>query len=119
MTNKDKSFLYKVNGEEGDYRNGKIKAIAFYYGKKNQHRIIAEECNELAKEALKGIRNNFSNKSELTEEIADVLIMINQVIELNEIDRFEIYNIMDNKLERQIERIKEEIGAKNEAERKS
>lgn len=113
MTKKEERFLKLVKNMGRHYRREKIKAIAFYYGKANQHRIIAEECAELAKEALKGIRNNYSNKAELSEEIADVFIMINQAIELNRLESGAIMYMVDQKLDRQIERIKAEIEAKN------
>ena len=44
----------------------------------------------------------------VTEEIADVLVMLTQFIEYYDINTWDITDIMEQKIERQLERIKEE-----------
>lgn len=85
-----------------------VKTIIDYYGKEPQHRQLAEECAELAKEALKGIRCNYSNRDALIEELADVEIMIWQMKIAHNITPQEVGMVMMDKLKRQIRRIEGE-----------
>ena len=84
----------------------RIKKIADYYGIKRQLHQLAEECSELAVEASHSARKGTTVK--IIEEMADVLIMIEQVIYLAEIDMCDIEDCINYKLDRQLERIKEE-----------
>lgn len=84
----------------------RIKTIADHYGLKKQMRQLAEECSELAVEASHSARKGTTVK--IIEEMADVMIMMEQVIYLAEIDRCDIEDFIQYKLERQIGRIKEE-----------
>ena len=85
----------------------RIKTIADHYGIKKQLRQLAEECSELAVEASHSARKGTTVK--IIEEMADVLIMIEQVIYLANIDKCDIEDCIDYKLGRQISRIKENI----------
>lgn len=84
----------------------RIKKIADHYGIKRQMHQLAEECSELAVEASHSARKGTTVK--IIEEMADVLIMIEQVIYLAEIDMCDIEDCINYKLDRQLERIKEE-----------
>ena len=84
----------------------RIKTIADHYGIENQMRQLAEECSELAVEASHSARIGTTVK--IIEEMADVLIMMEQVIYLAGIDRKDIYECIQYKLDRQMKRIKEE-----------
>ena len=84
----------------------RIKKIADHYGIKRQLHQLAEECSELAVEASHSARKGTTVK--IIEEMADVLIMIEQVIYLAEIDMCDIEDCINYKLDRQLERIKEE-----------
>ena len=84
----------------------RIKTIADHYGIKKQLRQLAEECSELAVEASHSARKGTTVK--IIEEMADVLIMIEQVIYLAGIDKCDIEDCIDYKLGRQITRIKEQ-----------
>ena len=84
----------------------RIKTIADHYGIKKQLRQLAEECSELAVEASHSARKGTTVK--IIEEIADVQIMIEQIIYLAKIDRCDIEDCINYKLDRQIKRIKEE-----------
>ena len=85
----------------------KVKQIADFYGLKNQLKQLAEECCELSVESLHYIRERGATER-LSEEIVDVLIMIQQIIYLlrNDVEKLEKY--ADFKLDRQLSRIKRE-----------
>ena len=85
----------------------KKKKIADYYGLKNQLKQLVEECSELSVEALHYIRER-GGTERISEEIVDVLIMINQIIYLlkNDVEKLEKY--ADFKLDRQLGRIERE-----------
>ena len=84
----------------------RIKTIADHYGIKNQMRQLSEECCELAVEANHSARKGTTVK--IIEEIADVQIMIEQIIHLAEIDRCDIQDCINFKLDRQIKRMEKE-----------
>ena len=85
----------------------RIKTIADHYGIKEQLRQLAEECCELAVEANHSARKGTTVK--IIEEIADVVIMMEQIIYLVGIDRKDIDEVIDYKLNRQLERIGKEV----------
>mgnify|MGYP003533033289 CR=1 FL=1 len=85
----------------------KIRTIADHYGLSNQLMKTVEELNELSIECAKSwgkkeIRDN------LISEVADVLVMITQIIYLGKIEWKEVEDVMKYKVDRQIQRIKEE-----------
>lgn len=84
----------------------KLQMIADHYGIKKQLRQLAEECSELAVEASHSARKGTTVK--IIEEIADVQIMIEQIIYLAKIDRCDIEDCINYKLERQMKRIEAE-----------
>ena len=84
----------------------RIKTIADHYGIKKQLRQLAEECSELAVEASHSARKGTTVK--IIEEIADVQIMIEQIIHLAKIDRCDIEDCINYKLNRQMKRIEKE-----------
>ena len=83
----------------------RIKTIADHYGIKKQLRQLAEECSELAVEASHSARKGTTVK--IIEEMADVLIMMEQVIYLAGIDKCDIEDCINYKLDRQMKRMKE------------
>ena len=84
----------------------RIKTIADHYGIKKQLRQLAEECSELAVEASHSARKGTTVK--IIEEIADVQSMIEQIIHLAKIDRCDIEDCINYKLDRQMKRIEKE-----------
>lgn len=84
----------------------RIKTIADHYGIKKQMRQLAEECSELAVEASHSARKGTTVK--IIEEMADVLVMMEQIIYLAKIDRCDIQDCINFKLDRQIGRIQKE-----------
>lgn len=84
----------------------KLRMIADHYGIKKQLRQLAEECSELAVEASHSARKGLTVG--IIEEIADVEIMIEQIIHLAKIDRCDIQDCINFKLDRQMKRIEAE-----------
>ena len=84
----------------------KVKKIAAHYGIKNQLRQLAEECSELSVESSHSARKGTTVK--IIEEMADVMIMIEQVIYLAKIDKCDIEDCINYKINRQLKRIEEE-----------
>lgn len=84
----------------------RIKTIADHYGIESQLHQLAEECSELVVEASHSARKGVTVK--IIEEMADVLLMIEQVIYLANIAIDDINECIQFKIDRQLERIKEE-----------
>ena len=84
----------------------RIKTIADHYGIEKQLHQLAEECSELAVEASHSARKGVTVK--IIEEMADVLLMMEQVIYLANIAIEDIDECIQFKIDRQLERIKEE-----------
>ena len=84
----------------------RIKTIADHYGIKKQLRQLAEECSELAVEASHSARKGTTVK--IIEEMADVEIMIEQIIYLAKIDKCNIEDCINFKLDRQMKRMEKE-----------
>ena len=80
--------------------------IADHYGIEKQLHQLAEECSELAVEASHSARKGVTVK--IIEEMADVLLMMEQVIYLANIAIDDINECIQFKIDRQLERIKEE-----------
>ena len=85
----------------------KVKQIADFYGLKNQMKQLAEECCELSVEALHYLRER-GGTERISEEIVDVLIMIQQIIYLLRNDTEKLEKYANFKLDRQLGRIKTE-----------
>ena len=85
----------------------KVKQIADFYGLKNQLKQLAEECCELSVEALHYTREK-GGTERISEEIVDVLIMIQQIIYLLRIDVEKLEKYSEFKLNRQLSRIRKE-----------
>ena len=84
----------------------KVKRIADHYGLMSQLKQLAEECSELSVEALHYTRKG--RKERLFEEMADVLIMIQQVIYILGCGHEDIEKYAEFKINRQLKRIEEE-----------
>ncbi len=94
--------------------------IISHYGVNAQQRQLAEEVFEL-QEAITTheLKNSVSyeiplteiveTKEHIAEEIADVLVLLFQFNEYYGLDIDDISKIMDNKIKRQLERIKNEV----------
>lgn len=77
--------------DEQDKRRAIYHAALDTYGKEAQTRMVFEEMAELQKELCKNARGA-DNRTSIAEEIADVQIMLEQMIELyNCAELVEIY----------------------------
>ena len=85
-----------------------IGQIAEHYGKKAQSMQACEECAELIQAVSKLTRGVTEMRIlALVEEIADVRIMMSQLMQLYGIPEAEVSECIDEKLKRQLERIRE------------
>lgn len=91
----------------------KLRAVADRYGFEKQIIILFEELSELQKAVCKYSRVMSGSiddpnilKNNITEEIADVEIMLNQIMYLIGIYQDRVDEIIGQKLNRQMERIK-------------
>lgn len=82
-----------------------IQTIAKRYGKEKQVLQAVEEMAELQKELIKNINRNKDNKKEIILEIADVEIMLMQLVDIYNIEPNKLIGAMEYKLLRQKERI--------------
>lgn len=71
-----------------------------------QHSVWMEECSELIKEISKKLRYPATNNYYITEEIADVIICINQMCDIYNIKDKDIQKVIEYKQLRNIERNK-------------
>ena len=95
----------------------KIQRIAEHYGYEPQSRQLIEEMAELTVAINKAWRKTFDtvdkipnmdDEEHIEEEIADVEIMLSQIKYLLGVEEDELSRIVESKLDRQIERIKNE-----------
>ena len=89
----------------------KIKYIADHFGQTNQRCKLIEELGELSREISKDIAADCSTSYHTLEEIADVSILIDQIIYLaekngNKIAREMLEMIKEKKINRTLDRIK-------------
>ena len=94
-----------------------IKRSIEHYGKDVQSTVCMEECAELI-QAISKQKRGKSDKENLAEEMADVIICIEMLKQIYNITEDEIYSWIINKQERTIERIKKDTqSTKTNAER--
>lgn len=77
------------------------------YGEKAQKLMAIEEMSELTKEICKDFRGKL-NREHLIEEMADVLIMLDQMLLMYKISGEEIVSMCERKIERLKERLNKE-----------
>ena len=81
----------------------KLLRIINNYGLNHQQRKLEEEVYELQEAIIKG-----DDKEHIAEELADVCVLLMQITNYLKIDVPSIDKIMEMKIDRQIERIKNE-----------
>lgn len=88
--------------------NKSVEYIADNFGIRNQQLKLVEELGELSREIAKDIAANRSISEETISEIADVNILINQILYLAESNSsWKLKKHIEHKLQRTIKRIKE------------
>ena len=94
-----------------------VKKSIEHYGKDVQSTVCMEECAELI-QAISKEKRGKSDKSNLAEEMADVIICIKMLKQIYNITEDEIYSWVINKQERIIRRIEKDTqSTKTNAER--
>ena len=81
-----------------------IRKIAKHYGFKHQGLKLAEEAAELAA-AMNKLLSGEGGRSAVIDEMADTMIMMEQIQYLMHIDKSEIISTMESKINRQLDRI--------------
>ena len=81
-----------------------LKQAIETYGKEKQSMMALEEMAELQKEVCKSSRGN-NNHDEIVEEIADVLIMIEQLKIMHDVKYRELNEMFNFKINRLKERL--------------
>lgn len=107
-------------GKEENPMDERLRKIADHYGYDNQSRQLIEEMAELTQAINKYYRKragkelvpendrelySSSEWSHITEEIADVYIMLEQIRYLLRVDERELMSDMESKIEREIKRV--------------
>lgn len=91
---KDISGLVRIEERRGLYRKLLLK-----YGAKAQVTVCIEECAELQKELCKHLNNRLKDKCTLVDELADVQIMVEQMVEIFNV-REDFYKKINEKIQR-------------------
>lgn len=83
-----------------------LKKAIEAYGEREQSAVAMEECGELIRAINKMHRNqSVENRNELISEIADVQIMIEQLVLMYKLNPINIQRMKDYKISRLIARI--------------
>ena len=85
-----------------------LKTIIAQYGIASQLTMCLEEMSELAKEICKHQRGA-NNRIAIAEEVADVLVTIEQVKLIFNIEDDVIQTVIDNKIKRTLNRMGREV----------
>ena len=83
-----------------------LERIIKHYGVEHQKRKASEELCEFTAEILKDVTGH-GNLEHITEEMADALIMINQ-LRIIYGNVHEVFDAMDSKINRTLKRIEED-----------
>lgn len=86
--------------------DSRIKEILMHYGEEHQAVKAIEELGELIIAIARGDAEN------IEEEIADSMILIEQLLEFKEINRLNVMQIKESKIRRTLERANKEKLAK-------
>ena len=84
--------------------NQNIKHIAKHYGFQHQVKKTTEECGEFIV-ALSKLANGEGTQADVVEEMADVLVMLQQMQYFLCINQYELHKAMETKVRRQLERM--------------
>lgn len=80
----------------------RIKELAKLNGLNEVKNLVIEECSELIKELTKAHRG-IGDVNNIEEEIADVMLVVNQLMHLLDITESDIEKIVEEKVERTME----------------
>lgn len=86
-------------------------AVIAKYGKEHQTFVAIEEMSELMKALTKNMRGEH-NRQDIVEELADVYIVLDQIMVMHGIDLDEVVKKMNEKAKRMADRLE---GGKDES----
>lgn len=81
-----------------------LKKAIQTWGKQAQLLMVLEEMAELQKEILKNINRHKENGAELADETADVLIMLEQLMQI-----YDMRDAVENRILHKLEKIKKRV----------
>ena len=84
--------------------NQNIKHIVKHYGFQHQVKKTTEECGEFIV-ALSKLANDEGSRKDVLEEMADVMVMLQQMQYFLCINQYELHKAMETKVRRQLERM--------------
>ena len=88
-----------------------IREILEHYGGEPQKLKSLEELTELQEVLIKDINKGGVVVDDIAQEIADVVVMLYQLIDIYGLSERSVENLIDFKVSRQIQRIKGEISS--------
>lgn len=88
--------------------NDKVLKIINYYGLKHQLKKLSEEHHELLEAIYEYFGSDNGDKEHIKEEIADVMVILDQIINYFNIKTDDIKSVMINKINRTLKRIEDE-----------
>lgn len=91
------------------YDNDTLLRAIMYNGKMSQILVAVEELSELQKELLKNCNRNVDNTQHILEEMADVYIMLKQLMMIYHFDINDLNKVVSEKQERLKDRLYEEV----------
>lgn len=91
------------------YDNDTLHKAILYNGRTSQVLVAVEELSELQKELLKNCNRNADNLQQILEEMADVYIMLKQLMMIYEFDINDLNEVVIEKQERLRGRLNEEM----------
>lgn len=77
----------------------KLKQIYNHFGEENQLNKLLEEARELTEAVREG------NREHILEEVADVMVLVEQIVEEHKIDYAAARDVFIQKVDRTLERI--------------
>lgn len=83
-------------------------AVIAKYGKEHQTFVAIEEMSELMKALTKNMRGEH-NRQDIVEELADVYIVLDQVMMMHGIDLDDVVRKMNEKAQRMADRLEGDI----------
>lgn len=93
--------------------NDTLRSALKKYGIEHQTLMLCEECGELIQAANKALRYGIdSTRAQLTEEMADVLVMIEQIRMYYGISWVAVNDMYCNKVDRLNERMKGDLNGR-------
>lgn len=88
--------------------NDKVLKIINYYGLKHQLKKLSEEHHELLEAIYEYFGSDNGDKDHIKEEIADVMVILDQIINYFNIKTDDIKSVMINKINRTLKRMEDE-----------